>query len=102
MLVSAFAAMRKFALHRFKNGRRNDGLVVSLHVKLRDFTIVPILLFREEIHSIASLQKRVALVLLVFEHVADGSGVPFFFVARRRDAISGELAGNAVGRHAMQ
>ena len=68
MPVSALAAPLKLALDRLKNGRHNDGLVVSFHIILRNFTVVPLLLFREKIHGIAFLQERVALVFLVFKH----------------------------------
>ena len=99
--IPAFAAPLKFALDRLKNRRCDDSRVVSFHIILRDFTIIPLLLFREEIHGIAFLQERVALVFLVFKHVADGPGVPLFFVTRCRDAISGELGCDAEGRHAL-
>ena len=99
--VSALAAPLKLALDRLKSGRRNDGLMVSFHIILRNFAVVPLLLFCEKIDGIAFLQERVALVLFVFEHVPNGPGVPLFLMARRRNAISGELAGNAVRRHAL-
>ena len=101
MPVSAIAAPLKLTLNRLKNSWRYDCLMVSFHIILRDFTVILFLLFREEVHGIAFLQERVALVLLVFKHVPDGASVPLFLVSRRRYAISGELGCDAEGRHAL-
>ena len=76
--------------------------MISLHIVLRDFALVDLFLLGEEIHRIALLQERIALVLLVGENAANCPCVPFVFAARRLDAVGSQPGGNAVRRHALQ
>lgn len=49
----------QFLLNQFKHLRLNDGLVISLHIVLRDFALVDLFLLGEEIIRIALLQERI-------------------------------------------
>ena len=99
--TAAFSALQ-FLLYQFKHLRLDDGFVVALHIVLRNFTLVDLFLFGEEIHRVAFLQEGITFVLLVGEDAANCSCVPFVLAARRFDAVGGQSGGNAMRRHALQ
>lgn len=58
-------------LHRLEHGRLYDGIVVMLHIILRDFSLIDLFLFGKEIHCVHFLQEGVAFVFFVREDVPD-------------------------------
>ena len=97
--VSAFTGFPAFQLplYLLEHILADDGFVVVLNIVLRDFTLVDLFLFGEEVHRVGLLKECIALVLLVGEDAADGSGIPFFLAAWGLDAVSGQAGGNAIG-----
>src|SRR5699024_4437263 len=92
----------QFLLNQFKHLRLNDSFVVALHIVLRDLALVDLFLLCEEVHRVALLQERIALVFLVGEDAANRSRIPFILAARRLDAVGGQPGGDAVRRHTLQ
>ena len=50
--------------------------MVPLHIILRDFPLVPLPLFGEEVRRVLLLQERIPFILLVGEDALDGTLVP--------------------------
>ena len=92
----ALAALGHFPLNHVELLRRDDRLVVSLHIVLRDFTFVFLLLLRQVIDREALLQQGIAFVLLVTEDAPDCGNAPLVLAARCLDSLSGELLRDAV------
>lgn len=54
-------------LHRLKYGRLYDGIVVVFHIILRDFALVDLFLFGEEIYRVHFLEERIPFVFFICE-----------------------------------
>ena len=65
VVLLASAALCHFPLNHVKLFRRDDRLVVSLHIVLWDFAFVLLLLLGQVIDREALLQQGIAFVLLV-------------------------------------
>ena len=90
--------MRKgLGLHFVKLFRVDDGLVALLDVILRDFALVDLHLFLQEIYREPLLQERRPFVLLVRQDGGHRGRSPFCFASGRRDALRCERLGNKVG-----
>ena len=70
------ASPNQFFLHPHENVSRNDGLMVVLHIILRDNAVVFHPGLVQEIGGIGFLQECVANVFLIAEDFIDGAGVP--------------------------
>ena len=55
--------------------------MVFLYVVLRDFALVDLSLFGQEIHGVGLLKERIAFVFLVAEDAAYGGNAPFVLAA---------------------
>ena len=85
-----FAAFRPpllLLLYRVINFLCDDSFVVVRDIILTHLAVVFLPCFRQEIRSIAFLQKRVAHIFFVGEHLADGSFIPDFSSRYRQDAL---------------
>jgi len=76
--------------------------VVFLYVVLRDFALVDLSLFGQEIHGVGLLKERIAFVFLVAEDAAYGGNSPFVLAAGSWNTIVGQLLCDAVVAHALQ
>ena len=76
--------------------------MVALHIVLRNFALILLHLFLQEIHRELLLQKGIALVLLVREHPAHRLLVPHVLACGRFDAPPCQFRGDGVGRHALK
>lgn len=74
---TALAAPFHFLLNHLEYLWGNDGFVVALHIILRNFALVDLFLFGEEINRIAFLKKCITLIFFVSEDTPNRSGVPF-------------------------
>ena len=74
-------------LHRLEHGRVYDGVMVILHIILRDLALVDLFLFGKEIHRVHFLQERVPFVFFVREDAPDRASRPVCLAARSRDAF---------------
>ena len=70
------ASPNQFFLHSHENVSRNDGLMVILHVVLRNNAVVLYPGLVQKICGIGFLQECVANVFLIAEDFIDGAGVP--------------------------
>ena len=76
--------------------------MVIFHIVLREYAAIDHLLFREKIHGIAFLHEGVALVLFVGQDAANRALVPYFFLARCKNAHSGQTLGDRVRRESLK
>ena len=65
VVLPALAALLHLPLHHLEGVRVDDGLVVVLHIVLRDFALIDLLFFRQVIDGVGLLQESAALVFLV-------------------------------------
>ena len=70
--ILALGPSGKLPLDHLKGLRVDDGLVVILHVVLRDLTLIGFHLLGQEVLAEGFLQQGVSLVLLVREDALDG------------------------------
>ncbi len=96
VVLLALAALGHLPLNHVELLRRDDRLVVSLHVVLRDLALVLLLLLRQVIDREALLQQGIAFVLLVREDAPDRGDAPLVLAAGRLDPLGGELLRDAV------
>ena len=81
------ASPNQFFLHPHENVSRNDGLMVVLHIILRNNAVVLHPGLVQEIGGIGFLQERVADVFLIAENLVDGAGVPVGFASACQNAV---------------
>lgn len=66
-----------FQLHTFPNPGLYYRFMIILNIILLDFPLILHTFLCQEIRSVAFLQKRVPFVLFIFQHTANGRGLPF-------------------------
>ena len=95
VLTAVFPRLN-FCLHKVEQVRRNNCLVMFLHIVLRNLTrILPSRLI-EEVRRILFLDQCIATVLLVCEDGAHRGNVPSIFSRRRFDAPLLQLLGDGI------
>ena len=102
MAILALGPSGKLPLDHLKGLRVDDGLVVILHVVLRDLSLIGFHLLGQEVLAEGFLQQGVSLVLLVRQDALDGSLAPLVLACRCRDAFIGQRLGDAVRRHPFE
>ena len=102
MAVLALGPSGQFPLDHIKSLPIDDGLVVVLHVVLRDLTLIGFHLLGQEVLAEGLLQQGISLVLLVRQDALDGGLAPLVLACRCRDTFVGQRLGNAVRRHAFE
>ena len=96
---SALFPFLQFRLHHIENCRIDDGFVVSLHIILRDFTLILFRLLIQEIYCEFLLEKDISLVFSVGKHPAHRLLVPHSFPARCPNSAPSKLRRNGMGRN---
>ena len=102
MAILALGPSGQFPLDHLEGLRIDDGLVVVLHVVLRDLTLIGSHLLGQEVLAEGLLQQGIALVLLVRQDALDGGLASLVLACRCRDAFVGQRLGDAVRRHALE
>ena len=76
--------------------------MITLHIILRNLSLVLLFLFREEIHRINLLQECIALVLFVCEDGFHYRLAPYLFATRCGDAFFRQDFGYLIWRPSLQ
>ena len=102
MAILAFGPSGELPLDHLKGLRVDDGLVVVLHIVLRNLTLIGFHLLGQEVLAEGFLQQSIAFVLLVRQDALDGGLAPLVLACRCRDAFIGQRLGDAVRRHPFE
>ena len=76
VVLPAFAALLHLPLNHLEGIRVDDGLMVVLHIVLRDFALIDFLFLCQVIDGIGLLKESAALVFLVRQDAFDRRGIP--------------------------
>ena len=86
-------------LHPPERPRRDDCLMASFHIHLRNLSLVLAAGLVQKVVGVGLLQEFVAHIGFIRQDPLNGQVVPLGLASRGRDAVLSQLSGDGIGRH---